>query len=127
MIFRASRTAPIVRCVNHKRIIIDSQSLQRIEDTPHVEIHFLDRVSVFAKLRRSLETLAHAKIGLIKRFLWMECVIEGMELQLAAGKQIDIGSYTQLTNTWLGIARLLGLERKSRPVRRLHEHLMEAS
>ena len=74
-----------------------------------------------------LDSLAHVKIGLIKRFLWMECVIEGMELQLAAGKQIDIGSYTQLTNTWLGIARLLGLERKSRPVRRLREHLLEAS
>ena len=74
-----------------------------------------------------LETLAHAKIGLIKRFLWMECVIEGIELQLAAGERIDIGSYTQLTNTWLGIARLLGLERNPRPVRRLHEHLKEAS
>ena len=73
-----------------------------------------------------LDTLAHVKIGLIKRFLWMECVIEGIELQLAAGEQIDIGSYTQLTNTWLGIARLLGLERKPRPVRRLQEHLMEA-
>ncbi len=73
-----------------------------------------------------LDALAHVKIGLIKRFLWMECVIEGIELQLAAGEQIDIGSYTQLTNTWLGIARLLGLERKPRPVRRLQEHLMEA-
>jgi hypothetical protein len=74
-----------------------------------------------------LETLAHAKIGLIRRFLWMECVIEGLELQLAAGEQIDIGTYTQLTNTWLGLARTLGLERKSRSVRRLHEHLAEAS
>ena len=74
-----------------------------------------------------LEGLAHAKIGLIRRFLWMECVIESIELQLAAGEQIDIGTYTQLTNTWLGLARTLGLERKSRPVRRLHEHLAEAS
>jgi len=74
-----------------------------------------------------LDSLAHAKVGLIKRFLWMECVIEGIELQLAAGEQIDIGTYTQLTNTWLGLARTLGLERKSRPVRRLHDHLAEAS
>ncbi len=74
-----------------------------------------------------LGACAHVKIGLIKRFLWMECVIEGIELQLAAGEQIDIGSYTQLTNTWLGIARLPGLERRPRPVRRLHEHLREAS
>jgi len=74
-----------------------------------------------------IETLAHVKVGLIRRFLWMECVIEGIELQLAAGDQIDIGTYTQLTNTWLGLARTLGLERKSRPVRRLQEHLAEAS
>ena len=74
-----------------------------------------------------IEGLAHVKIGLIRRFLWMECVIESIELQLAAGEQIDIGTYTQLTNTWLGLARTLGLERKSRPVRRLHEHLAEAS
>lgn len=74
-----------------------------------------------------IEDLAHVKVGLIRRFLWMECVIEGIELQLAAGDQVDIGTYTQLTNTWLGLARTLGLERKSRPVRRLHEHLAEAS
>lgn len=74
-----------------------------------------------------IEGLAHVKVGLIRRFLWMECVIEGIELQLAAGDQIDIGTYTQLTNTWLGLARTLGLERKSRPVRRLHEHLAEVS
>ena len=74
-----------------------------------------------------LDALAHVKIGLIRRFLWMECVIEGIELQLAAGEQIDIGTYTQLTNTWLGLARTLGLDRKARPVRRLHDHLAAAS
>ncbi len=74
-----------------------------------------------------LDTLSHVKVGLIKRLIWMEAVIEGFELQLAAGDQINLGSYTQLTNSWLGIARLLGLERKPRPVRRLHEHLREAS
>ncbi len=70
-----------------------------------------------------LEGLAHTKVGLIKRFIWMEAVIEGFELQLAVGERIDLGSYTQLTNTWLGIARLLGLERKVRPVRTLRDHM----
>ena len=74
-----------------------------------------------------LDTLSHVKVGLIKRLIWMEAVIEGFELQLAAGDQINLGSYTQLTNSWLGIARLLGLERKPRSIRRLHEHLKEAS
>ena len=70
-----------------------------------------------------LDTLSHVKTGLIKRFLWMECVIEGFELQLAAGNQIDVGSYSQLTNTWLGLARQLGLERKVRPVPNLQDYI----
>jgi hypothetical protein len=57
----------------------------------------------------------------------MEAVIEGFELQLAAGETIDLGSYTQLINSWIGLARMLGLERKPRPVRGLHEHMRKAS
>jgi hypothetical protein len=53
-------------------------------------------------------------------------MIEGMECRAAAGEGVDIGSWTQLTNTWLGIARLLGLERKARTVRSLRQHLEAA-
>ncbi len=38
-----------------------------------------------------LDTLSHIKVGLIKRLIWMEAVIEGIELSFAAGAQIDIG------------------------------------
>ena len=74
-----------------------------------------------------LDALSHVKVGIIKRFLWMECTIEGFELRLAAGDQIDLGSYTQLTNTWIGLARMLGLERKVRPIRPLHDHMRQSS
>ncbi len=74
-----------------------------------------------------LDSLSHVKVGIIKRFIWMEAVIEGFELQLAAGDRIDLGSYTQLINSWIGLARMLGLERKPRPIRKLHEHLKAAS
>ena len=74
-----------------------------------------------------LNSLSHIQVGIIKRFIWMEAVIEGFELQLAAGDQIDLGSYTQTVNSWIGLARMLGLERQPRPVRRLHEHLKAAS
>ena len=70
-----------------------------------------------------LDTLSHVKVGIVRRFIWMEAVIEGFELQLAAGNMIDLGSYTQLINSWIGLARMLGLERKVRPVRTLHEHM----
>ncbi len=74
-----------------------------------------------------LDTLSHVKVGIIKRFIWMEAVIEGFELQLAAGDRIALGSFTQTVNSWIGLARMLGLERKPRPVRRLHEHMRAAS
>lgn len=42
---------------------------------------------------------------------------------LAAGEQIDVGSLTQALNSLLGLFRLLGLERRQKPLRRLHEHM----
>ena len=67
------------------------------------------------------EALTNIKRSLVRRFIWFETMIEGMECRAAAGEGVDIGVWTQLTNSWLGIARMLGLERKSRPIRRLHE------
>jgi hypothetical protein len=67
------------------------------------------------------EALTSIKRSLVRRFTWFEVMIEGMECRAAAGEGVDIGSWTQLTNSWLGIARLLGLERKSRPVRSLRD------
>jgi hypothetical protein len=34
---------------------------------------------------------------------------------MASGEQVDRGSWTQLTNSWPGIARMLGLKRKGAP------------
>lgn len=71
------------------------------------------------------EALTTIKRSLVRRFTWFEVMIEGMECRAAAGEEIDIGSWTQLTNSWLGIARLLGLERKSRPARSLQDIMAE--
>jgi len=70
-----------------------------------------------------VDTLSHIKIGVMKRFIWLECVIEGIELQLAAGEQIDIGAYTQLINSWIGLARQLGLERRRKPVPSISDYV----
>ena len=63
------------------------------------------------------------KRSLVRRFTWFEVMIEGMECRAAAGEPVDIGSWTQLTNSWLGIARMLGLERRQKQVRTLQQHL----
>jgi hypothetical protein len=67
------------------------------------------------------QNLAPIKISLVRRFCWYEAMIEGMECRAAAGEGVDIGSWTQLTNSWLGIARLVGLERRARTVRTLRQ------
>ncbi len=71
------------------------------------------------------ETLSTVKRSLVRRFTWYEVFIEGMECRAAAGEEIDVGSWTQLTNTWLGIARLLGLDRRTKPVESLHSLMYE--
>jgi hypothetical protein len=58
--------------------------------------------------------LATIKQSLARRFVWFEVMIEGMECRAAAGEGVDIGAWTQLTNSWLGIARMLGLERRQK-------------
>jgi hypothetical protein len=73
------------------------------------------------------ENLTTVRHGLVRRYVWFSTMIEGMECRAAAGESIDIGSWTQLTNTWLGIAKMLGLERKSKPVKSLRQHLGAAS
>lgn len=67
------------------------------------------------------DNLTTVKRSLVRRFTWFEVMLEGMECQMAGGKPIDIGAWTQLTNSWLGIARMLGLERKAKSVRRLRD------
>jgi hypothetical protein len=59
-----------------------------------------------------VESLSTIKQSLVRRLTWFEVMIEGMECRMAQGQEVDIGSWTQLVNTWLGIARMLGLERK---------------
>lgn len=67
------------------------------------------------------ETLSTIKHSLVRRFVWFEAMLEGMECRAAAGEEIDVGSWTQLTNTWLGIARTLGLDRQAKPMGRLYD------
>lgn len=70
------------------------------------------------------DKLTTVKRSLARRFTWYEVMLEGMECRMAAGEEIDIGTWTQLTNSWLGIARMLGLERKAKPTKSLG-HKME--
>jgi len=72
------------------------------------------------------ENLSHAKRSLIRRAVFLELLTETQELRFTRGEAVDIGAYTQALNSLLGVYRLLGVERKARPVRRLKD-VMEAA
>jgi len=67
------------------------------------------------------DTLSHARRSLVRRVVWLEAIVEHAEQRLATGEAIDLGGHTQAINTLLGLYRLLGLERRQRPVRTLRE------
>jgi hypothetical protein len=71
--------------------------------------------------------ITHARRSLIRRAAFIEVLIEGKEIDVATGQEIDAGTLTQLTNTLLGLYRVLGVERKARPVRRLREVMESAA
>lgn len=67
------------------------------------------------------ETLTAARRSLIRHAAWLDAIVESHELRLAAGESVDVGAYTQALNSLLGLFRLMGLERKAKPGRRLQD------
>lgn len=96
---------------------------------------FLDRVDRRTVLGRAVHDRYHAVISdlggddvlstikrsHVRRLVTLETMIEGIEARALSGEEVDAGSWTQLLNSWLGVAGRLGLERKPRNVRNLHE------
>jgi hypothetical protein len=72
------------------------------------------------------ESLSTIKRSHVRRLVTLECMIEGIECRALAGEDVDAGSWTQMLNSWLGVAARLGLERKARRVERLRD-LMNGS
>lgn len=67
------------------------------------------------------EALSTIKRSHVRRLVTLECMIEGIECHALAGEPVDVGCWVQMVNSWLGVARVLGLERKARNVRTLRE------
>jgi hypothetical protein len=67
------------------------------------------------------EALSTIKRSHVRRLVTLETMIEGIEARALSGEEVDAGSWTQLLNSWLGVAARLGLERKARNVPKLRE------
>jgi hypothetical protein len=72
-----------------------------------------------------VDLLSTIKLSHVRRLVTLESMIEGIECRALSGEEVDAGSWTQLLNSWLGVAARLGLERRARPVKSLDEKRRE--
>jgi hypothetical protein len=73
------------------------------------------------------EALSTIKRSHVRRLVTLECMIEGIEARALAGEEVDAGSWTQLLNSWLGVASRLGLSRQARNVPKLEDVMRRRS
>lgn len=99
--------------------------LEKLDRRTRVARAIMDRIAVLASDAGGAETLSHAQQSLIKRAVFLEAIVESHELRFASGEAIDVGSYTQALNSMLGVYRVVGIARRAKPVRTLHEHLAQ--
>jgi hypothetical protein len=69
------------------------------------------------------EALSHIRRSLVRRAVWLELAIEAHEYEFAEGRGVDMGGYTQALNSYLGVCRQLGLDRKAKPTRGLQARM----
>ncbi len=63
--------------------------------------------------------LSHTKLALIERFVFLEAVIQKMELDMAKSKTLngeELNRWIQGLNSMTGLAKTIGLERRQRAV-----------
>ena len=62
--------------------------------------------------------LSHVKKSLIERFVWLEAVLQDMEIRMASGElpKDAVSKWVQAVNSLVGLARVLGLERVTKSV-----------
>jgi hypothetical protein len=101
--------------------------VERLDRRTKIARLVTDRVSVLESDAGGTESLSHTKRSLIRRAVFLEMLTESQEMRFVGGEPVDVGAYTQAFNSMLGAYRLLGLERRQKPVKRLHEHLAAVS
>ncbi|MCC7200966.1 MAG: hypothetical protein IT483_15770 [Gammaproteobacteria bacterium] len=100
-----------------------SDWVARLDKRTKIAKAVLGRIEQLEADAGGAEHLTAARRSLIRHAAWLDAIVDSHELRLAAGEALDVGAYTQSLNSLLGLFRLLGLERRARPVRRLREAL----
>jgi hypothetical protein len=94
---------------------------ERLDRRTNIAKAICGRIEAIESDMGGADGLSHARQSLVRRVVWLEAIIEHSEQKLASGEGIDLGGHTQAINSLLGLYRLLGLDRRQRPAKRLRE------
>jgi hypothetical protein len=100
--------------------------LHRLDKRTKIARAVLARIGELESDAGGADGLSAVRRSLIRHAAWLDALVDSHELRLASGEEIDSGAYTQSLNSLIGLYRLLGLERRARPVERLRD-VMRAS
>jgi hypothetical protein len=67
------------------------------------------------------DNVATIKRSMARDWACLDVLVENLFCRLVDGEKVDAGALTQLMNTKTGLARLLGLARRPKQVRTLHQ------
>jgi hypothetical protein len=98
-----------------------SDWLTKLDKRTKIARAVLGRISDLESDAGGTDALSSVRRSLIRHAAWLDAIVDSHELRLAAGEELDVGAYTQSLNSLLGLYRLIGLERKAKPVRRLRD------
>lgn len=101
----------------------EARWLDKLDKRTKVARAVLSRIADLESDAGGAENLSTARRSLIRHAAWLDAIVDSYELQLASGQPLDVGAHTQALNSLLGLYRLLGLERRQKPLRSLREHL----
>lgn len=95
--------------------------LKRLDKRTRVAQAVLAKIAQLEEDAGGADSLATVKRSLIRHAVWLDALVEGYEMRLAAGEEVDVGGFTQSLNSLVGLYRLIGLERRQRPARTLRD------
>jgi hypothetical protein len=95
--------------------------LDKLDKRTKVARAVLERIAALEADAGGADALSAARRSLIRHAAWLDAIVDSHELRLAAGETLDVGAYTQALNSLLGLFRMLGLERRAKPARKLRD------
>lgn len=82
-----------------------------------VKILYKNRSEIVADVGGESE-LSHVQNALIERFVWLEAILQTLEHDIATGvlPKSELGKWIQGVNSLTGLAKVLGIERRTEPL-----------